>query len=88
MSNMSKVWAIVKMEHGIDGRASPPQCIIKRIFDMEIEAKDAVFHPYQVKEVEIDFEKEMAAVERKLTPSQRYALSTYNEIGIKEHLKL
>ena len=84
----TEVWAIVEMDFGVDGRAAPPTPIVKKIFDMECEANDAVFEPYRVLQIQIDLMSELAEVERKLTVKQKYALDQFNEIGLKEYLKL
>ena len=85
---ITEVWAIVEMDHGVDGRAVPPTPIVKKIFDYEAEANEAVFKPYRVVKLEINLMAQLAEVERKLTVKQKYALSQFNGQGIKDYLKL
>ena len=82
---MEKVWAVVEKVESVDGR-SPKSTRIKKIFDDEYDARGAVFSPYEVQEVEVDTAQELKELGAKLTPKQRYAFESYNDLGIEKHL--
>jgi hypothetical protein len=84
---ITKVWAIVKTDHGVDGRGEPTD-IIKKVFDCKLDAMDAVFKPYVIKEIDVDTRQVLFDLSVKLTEIQKYSIGCYNEKGIKDYLLL
>tara|TARA_R110000823_G_scaffold203103_2_gene333964 strand:+ start:308 stop:583 length:276 start_codon:yes stop_codon:yes gene_type:complete len=85
MAYLEKLYAIVEVDHGHDGRANPVE-VIKVIFDDESEAMRACFEPYKVVILEVDTKQVLIDLSKKLTPVQKYAISCYNEMGITDYL--
>jgi hypothetical protein len=82
---LEKLYAIVEVDRGHDGRANPVE-VIKVIFDDESEAMRACFEPYKVVMLEVDTKQILIDLSKKLTPVQKYAISCYNEMGITDYL--
>ena len=81
-----KAWAIGDMDHGIDGRSGKPEFVAKMIYDTEHEARDHVFDPFMVKEIEIDVTRELDRLKKLLGPKGVYVLNQYHGDAIKSHL--
>jgi hypothetical protein len=80
-----KVWAIVEVDYGVDGKGKPFD-VVKKIFDCKLDAEDALFKPYIVRELEIDTKQTLLDLSAKLTEIQKYSIECYNETGIKNYL--
>lgn len=81
----TKVFAIAEKHEDLTGR-SPATYSLKKIFDHETDARNAVFEPYVVIPVELDTREVLRALHRRLTVKERYAINCYNEIGLHDYL--
>lgn len=81
-----KAWAIGAMDHGIDGRSGKPEFVAKKVYDSEGEAKEHVFEPFIVQEVEIDVTSELDRLKNLVGPKLAYVMLQYHAEAIRNHL--
>lgn len=82
---LQKSWAICAIDHGVDGRA-PENVVIKKLYDDESEAREHVFAPYEVRQVEIDLLSELEKLKARMTPTLQLIFSHYKSEAIIQHL--
>lgn len=80
-----EAWAIVKMDRGPDDRGTPNP-IVKKIFDEEYDAKNAVFPPYEVQPITIPVGAVLDDLAARITPMMLFVLETYKSEAILNHI--
>tara|TARA_R110000782_G_scaffold256198_1_gene345112 strand:- start:47 stop:322 length:276 start_codon:yes stop_codon:yes gene_type:complete len=82
---VEKVWAIVEVDYGVDGKGKPMD-VIKKIYDCRLTAQESLFKPYIIREMEIDTKQVVINLSKKLTELEKYSVGCYNERGINDYL--
>ena len=82
---IEKVWAIVEVTYGMDGKGVPRD-VIKKIYDCKLTAQESLFKPYLIREMEIDTQQVVIDLSKKLTELEKYSIGCYNDRGINDYL--